>query len=347
MLELINRNVLSAYSEEYRAEDILPLDLLPTLSACHYWKVETTENIYCLRRWPRGIPERGQLEFQQAVLWHVVYEGVDFVPLPIETGDYKGFIPFDGAFWELMPWIGSPSPKPFEAEFIQVASAMMSLAQFHQAVSSFPLPDFPVSVSLKIRDQLTQWERWDAGRFSKLHQALQKTCNRTDRLNRRRLAESGLRFLEFARSQVDRTRFSLARSARFSVPIQAIIGNCCERHLRFDQEGLCGMIDFKEITVDSVAWDVASLLRSLAGNDGRLWNLGLNAFQNIRPLSEVELFLVDSFDCSHNLLEGLDYLANVFLLDQPFTDRRLLEMDRRIALWSRLFIDEIDRRRTA
>lgn len=372
-LESINRDILSAYPQGYGAEEILSLDDLPSLGPCRYWRIEAPDGIFCLRRWPRNKPEVERLQFQQAVLWHSVCEGIDFVPLPFETLEHQGYVVRDGSFWELLPWIegteeisseyftpadfsaidGNPfvqnSADPFHdrAEPFQLVSAAMSLAQFHLAVSTFPLPHFPNSTSPKVRGHLTKWEAWIRGGFSELRHALRlKESEKENRLEND-WADSGRKLIDHAISLSGEVVSLLNRAVRLAVPVQTVIGNCCFRHLRFDEEGLCGMIDFKELSVDSVSLDVASLLDSMTGSNASLRTLGLKAYQSIRSLTDSELFLVKAFETSRDILEGLDYLSCRFLSGKRFDEIRLREMLRRINRWNHRLDEERNNRRSA
>lgn len=363
----INRSILCVYPEEYRAVEVWPVDPACSLGECRYWRVETTENVFCLRRWPQGKPPVEQLQFTQAVLWHAVCEGIDFVPLPFETETHQGFVTFENSFWELMPWLegrkeflfqparfpvvdvsdsekSSPvDSKASETQSFCVASALMALAQFHLAVSSFPLPHFPVSHSPKIRDLLTEWQLGLSGKFAKIEQALRAASP----FGRKRLIESGQSLLDHALSYAETAVVLLSRAARLSVPIQPVVGNICDRHLCFDDDGLCGIFDFKEVGVDSVSLDVASLLASMAEADPALWAFGLKAYQRVRPLSDQERFLVDAFDRTRILLEGLDWLDQVFLREEAFSQRQIDEIARRIDRWNRRFETENRNRSSA
>lgn len=378
-IELIKEYVLSAYPEECQAENILLLDTVPPLSSCRHWLIQTSQEKYCLRCWPKGTPKREQLEFQQAVLWHSVCEGIDFVPLPIETKTHQGIVSYEGSFWELLPWFDSNekisneyfSPGGFpcvdedgnyleansndssdhwqqnEIRSFEIASALMSLAQFHLAVSSFPLPHFPISVSPKVRDQLAKWEQWIGGRFVRLYDSLIQTRSDKNAKVMSCLADAGLTLLDHALPYAGRTVTQLSQAARLSIPIQAVVGNCCRRHLRFDEEGLCGMIDFKEISVDSVAWDIATLLGSMTESDTNLWTLGIKAYQSVRPLTDNEKSLVYAFELSPFFIKGLNFLSQAFLAENPYNEEQLGEIERRVCDWNRLFENESRNRRSA
>ena len=71
---------------------------------------------------------------------------------------------------------------------------------------------------------------------------------------------------------------------------------------------MAGLVDFGSSRVDNVSLDVARLLGSLAGDDRPWWQMGLAAYQAIRPLEEAELLLVETFDRSTTLMSGLNWI---------------------------------------
>jgi Ser/Thr protein kinase RdoA (MazF antagonist) len=328
----IVEHVLSAYPKDFGSEYLFPLDPSLSLGSFRYWRIESPQEFFCLRRWPKGKPGQDQLQFIQAVLWTAAYEGIEFIPLPLETKTHKGFVKFDDSYWELLPWFDG-----FEREaelsnrkHFHIVSAMMALAQFHLAVSSFPLPNLPVSTSSRIRSQLTLWKNWVPKHFNRLNQILLTSRSNPSTLEEARLAKLGLTFLSLVVPLSGRCLSLLTHAACFMVPVQPVIGNALWQHVRFDDDGIYGMIDFTEITVDNVALDIASLLGSGSVSDHTLWTLGLKAYQSIRPLSADELFMVQIFDQTLVFLEGLQYLSHLFLEEKLLTDHQKNEMIRRL-----------------
>ncbi|MDR2115906.1 MAG: phosphotransferase [Planctomycetaceae bacterium] len=328
----IVEHVLSAYPKDFRSEDLFLLDPSSSLGLCQHWRVESSKELFCLRRWSQGKPNRDRLQFIQAVLWTATYEGIEFVPLPLETRKHKGFVEFDGSYWELLPWFDyfDVEAETSDQKQFRIIAAMMSLAQFHLAVSGFPLPDPPVSTSLHIQSQLTFWKDWVTKRFTQLNQILLESRSNPSTLEEARLAKLGLTFLSQILPLSERCLSLLTHAAWLMVPVQPVIGNALWRHLRFDDNGVYGMIDFKEVTVDNVSLDIASLLGSAALSNSALWTLGLNAYQTIRTLSDDELFMVRIFDETLLLLEGLQYLSSLFLEKRSWTELQQNEIIRRL-----------------
>ncbi|MDR2761533.1 MAG: aminoglycoside phosphotransferase family protein [Planctomycetaceae bacterium] len=368
----INRFVLSEYSRDYRALDILPLDVanlldvsgvdsdscVLSLDNCRHWQVETRVGLFCLRRWGAGMPGTSQLQFIQATLWQAEIEGIEFIPLPRETLEHRGFVTFDGSYWELLPWVsGVEEPPPIrtigfddevsseisisseEYEYMaiqpfRIVSAMTSLAQFHLAVSTFPIPDSPIGHSTRVNNMLKRWQSWVDGGFNNLYKTIREKWSASASDLMINFTETGLRFLNNAVTSSGEILSGLWRSSRFMVQIQPIIGNCCLRHLRFDYNGVCGMIDFKMIGIDSIVIDVASLLGSMTNPDTEGWKLGLRAYQRIRQLDDYEIFMLKSIYHSIILIEGLEYLSDFFLLEKIMNEYQIDKITNRLEYWN-------------
>ncbi len=351
-------NVLSAYPKDYRSEDVFAIDHPAGLSGAEYWKIDAPAGPLCLRRWPAGLPTLDHLQYTQAVLWYLVFEGFNIVPLPCETSDNKGFIFCEGHYWELLPWMGGTKDMPnslngevsnpdsegadfaesaektvssVQAEFSndrvepsRIVSAMLTLAQFHEITSTFPLPNEAYGISFRVQRNQFLWKEWAKDRLVSLTEQLriQKRSART--FLEMELILEGQSLIESFLSTGSGGMMMFVRGSQISVPIQTTVGNADRRHLLFDSEGVCGMIDFKEMGADSVALDIASLLGSLAGNDPKLWTYGLKAYKSIRSLSEEELYLTMILDFGEMILSGLEWLDKIYLKQVPLSREQLL-----------------------
>ena len=313
------RTVLSEYPKDRRIGKIYPLAHKAGLSGAEYWMVETGAGLFCLRGQPQETASINHLQYIQAVLWHTVFEGFDLVPLPSETREHKGVVEYDGRLWELLPWLEGQTIDSFEkVDTTQIVSAMLTLAQFHQVTSTFPLPNEPLGLSQAVQRYFQRWKSWIGGGIHELTSRIRSRQRETSDLLEMALIRESLvlvdHFLMFGGNAM--TMFT--RGTRLAVPIQPVIGNVSRRHLLFDDDGLCGIIDFKELGVDSVALDMASLLGGLAGNDPRLWNYGLKAYRSIRPISDEELYLMTAFDFAEMILSGMEWLDLLFLKQCEF-----------------------------
>jgi Ser/Thr protein kinase RdoA (MazF antagonist) len=127
----------------------------------------------------------------------------------------------------------------------------------------------------------------------------------------------------------------LAHFGKSSVPLQPCIRDVWHDHLLFQENKVSGLIDFGSMGVDNVSCDIARLLGSLAGGSPVFWQLGLEAYAEIRGLSAVELELVRAFDRSSLLLGALNWVAWT-MLDRRIFEKPKAVLQRMDALMDRL-----------
>ena len=315
----VPRTVLSEYPKDYRTGKVSPLFHSAGLSGAEYWMVEARGGNFYLRGQSQKTLSVNRLQYIQAVLWHAVYEGFDLVPLPLETCRHKGIVEYGGRLWELLPWLEGQKIHSFEkVGSAQIVSAMLTLAQFHEVTSTFPLPNDPLGISSAIQRHFNRWKSWVGGNFHELVSRIRGRQQEMGDFQEMELIRESLVLLDHFQMFGGDAMTMFTRGGRLSVPIQPVIGNVNRRHLLFDEDGLCGMIDFKELGVDSISLDIASLLGSLAGNDPKLWSYGLKAYRSIRPISDEELYLMVAFDFAEMVLSGLEWLDLLFLRQREF-----------------------------
>ena len=85
MLPLSQFPLFDHCSGSLGAGDIESLGNAGGFSGARLWRIRSDDKCYCLRRWPREHPSRQRLSFIHRVLRHVASQGVEFVPIPLET----------------------------------------------------------------------------------------------------------------------------------------------------------------------------------------------------------------------------------------------------------------------
>jgi len=304
--------VLAAYPGDCQPIRVEPLGAAGGFSGARFWKIQTPTAALCLRRWPEHDPAQDELEFIQAVLWHVTREGFRLVPLPRETRHRAGYVRHGGHFWELSPWMPGKADFRDNPTIEKLTAAMVALAEFHLAAATFPLPNLPRSRSPGVERRLRQLQRWMSGGLDELRRALVPDV----------WAELDARAHEIcslAEAVAGEILLRLDACSRFRIPLQPCIRDVWHAHVLFDGPRVTGLRDFGHVGADSVAADVARLLGSLAREDGDSWRQGLAAYQSVRPLSETELQLVEAFDLSTVLMGGLNWI------DWIYRQRRVFE----------------------
>jgi homoserine kinase type II len=126
----------------------------------------------------------------------------------------------------------------------------------------------------------------------------------------------------------------LAAATHCRVPLQVCLRDIWRPHVLFQGAAVTGIVDFGAMDVDSVAGDVARLLGSMAGG-AEAWQIGLAAYESIRPLGDDERSLVGAYDRSGVLLSALNWLRWLLVEGRTFPDEsavhgRLEELTERL-----------------
>jgi len=306
--------VLAAYPDDCRPLDVEPLGSAGGFSGASFWRVHARCGTLCLRRWPQEHPPVEGLEFIQAVLWHVTREGFDLVPLPRETRRHAGYVRHAGHLWELEPWMPGAADFAEDPTAEKLTAALVTLAEFHRAAATFPLPHPPYSPSPGIEDRRRQLRRWLGGHLDEVQQAVSSQLWPE-------LAPLASRICSLVSRRGAKILDQLDRCSNHRVALQPCICDIWHAHVLFEGPCVTGLIDFGSLGTENVAADVARLLGSLAGDDAELWKLGLGAYQSIRPLSDTELALVEAFDRSTVLMAGLNWIDWIYMQRRVFENR--------------------------
>lgn len=309
------RAVLSQYPPSCRPRGTIEyLGGAGGYSGAQFWRFAALEGPLLLRQWPIEHPTIERLQFIQAVLWHVHQEGFHLVPLPLETVRHAGFVLHAGHLWELAPWM--PGSADFHANPTprRLRSAMQTLAGFHQAAASFPLPDSLRAESPGLRQRWQQLEELRSGGLAELER-------RIDPIRWPDLAERATRLLRLVPAAMPRVAQQVRQALDQRAPLTPCLRDIWHDHVLFEGDHVSALVDFGALRAENVAGDVARLLGSLVADDAASWQAGLADYEAIRPLSAVERQWVKVFDASSVLLSGLNWLQWVFVEGRQFENR--------------------------
>lgn len=319
--------VLSHFPEDCRARRVENLGGAGGFSGAAFWRLTTERGLLCLRRWPRQAdsqwPQR--LGFIHAVLEHVARGGFSLVPLPIRTRRGESYLQQDGHCLELSAWL------PGRADYFplrrpeKLRGATTALAEFHRASADFvglePTP------SPGIRRRRSQIDALRSGGLRAIATAIDATrqpsagIDSDDWSTLVRLARRLLPFYAQAEQPVLR---ELIAAEQKKIPLQPCIRDIWHDHVLFEGDRVSGLVDFGAMRIDNVAGDVARLLGSFSESenvgDAGVWQMGLDAYEAIRPLSADERHLVGVFDRSTALLAGIHWLEWIFLEGREFAE---------------------------
>lgn len=310
--------VLAHYPTLPECDRVVPLGAAGGFSGAQFWRVETADGPYCLRRWPPEHPNRERLEFIQAVLWHVHQEGCYFVPLPLESDSAAGYVLQNGHYWEVAPWMPGKADYHQAPTNEKLAGALTALAQFHRAAESFPVPQSVPALSPGLLQRRDLAHELRTGGGEKLRESLRNSA--WPEMDRR--AQRAVALIPRALPAVLQ---ALQPCLETPVVLQPCIRDVWHDHVLFLDSQVSGIIDFGAMRVDNVATDIARLLGSLVGDERDGWLLGLVAYESIRPLTEHEGRLIKAFDRSGVLLSVVNWLKWLYVDRREFPDRAAVE----------------------
>ncbi|MCL2120467.1 MAG: phosphotransferase [Planctomycetaceae bacterium] len=334
------QDVFTHFSDTCRPRKVLELENFAGWGGRVCYRVVAEEGrVFCLRRWPEGQPPRQHLELIQAVLWMSDCAGTDWLPLPFETNEGKGYVERNGFVWELLPWFSGykiPFVEPIRPG--QLVSLVEALADFHCAVESFPLATPAKGISPLARARNRQWQHWIREKFARLDTALSHSILlhverlpahsgfRTTEIEaiRDEMIEQAKVFLRSAFDQAGRLISILARASRIAVPHQPVLQSLYRRHLVFSDRSknemgrhLSGLVDCSGMSVDTPAVDMAMVLAHIAPWESAESIQALARYRKIRDIPDNEYYLMVALYHAETVLSPLDKLAKLFLPNEP------------------------------
>lgn len=303
--------VLATYPDRFCPVQVESLGAAGGFSGARFWRVMTSWGTLCLRRWPPESPALEELEFIHAVLRHVSERGCHIIPAPYANRLNKSYLRYGGHLWELSPWL------PGKPDFLKAPStdrlraALIALAEFHRQASDFSLSVAQKGPSTSLQQRRDQLLRWLRGDLQSLAAAIRPGLWPE-------LESPARRILGLVPGVADKVLAHLDDCARRNLALQPCIRDIWHEHVLFERTCVTGLVDFGSMRVDTIACDVARLLGSMALDDHRMWQAGLEAYQSVRKLSETERDLIVAFDRSTVLMAGLNWLDWIYRQERAF-----------------------------
>ena len=309
--------VLACYPAACRPGRIEALGSAGGSSGARLWRIAAPRRLLLLRRWPREHPDARRLEFIQSAVWHVANRGLAFIAAPLRTEQGPGYIEQSGHLWELSPWLPGAADYLPERRSEKLVAALTALADFHRAAESFPLTPTAPATSPGIAERLARLQSLRSGRLAEIVAAA-ASCPVVSQW--RELASLGPRVAALFEPAAPSVERELATAANLAVALQPCLRDVWHDHVLFEGDRVTGLIDYGAMRIESVAADVARLLGSMAGDDAAAWQIGLAAYEAVRPLSPYERRLLGVFDRSTTLLAACNWLDWVLVEGRKFAD---------------------------
>jgi Ser/Thr protein kinase RdoA (MazF antagonist) len=294
-------------------------------SGAALWRVVTSQGDFALRRWPRdGLPRDRVLGLHR-LLEHLHREGVPFVSVPLVSNEGTTLVSDKTDDWQLEPWMpgiadfhANPSPARLRA-------AMAALAQWHLAAARF------VPTGKALQWFATQGSTGSPAVIERLQRL--RDAGEIVPVVATKLAAAGMspihdlarRILELFRRYrtVMMGELQLVRDVR--VGLQPCLRDVWHDHLLFRDDAVTGLIDPAACRTESIACDLSRLIGSLVADDRSSWELAIEQYHRLRPLSTGERALVAVLDRSGVLLSGWTWLEWLYLERRTFQEAVTLQ----------------------
>ncbi|MDA0283121.1 MAG: phosphotransferase [Planctomycetota bacterium] len=292
-------------------------DLQPVsggFSGASVFKVECSEDSYCLRRWQPTYSATPRILAIHQVLELARTHSIGVVPVPLKCQSGSTLAEVDGNFWQLEPWMPGGADFQSVPTEARLKSSMTEIARFHRSVCEYapsanaqrwfrPSGETP---SPTVAERLRMISRYE-GLLAEFEKALVRESDQ-------RFRELGSRITCLFRAAKDRVRSELKLVVQLDVPNQPCIRDLWHDHLLFSADELTGIVDFGAMTTDSVACDLSRLCGSLFADDLSMWQRAIDQYENVRPLTDAEHRLLRPLDRSSVLLSGMTWLNRRYIL---------------------------------
>lgn len=304
------RQILRSYPRRFQPRVLSFLHSGGGFSGARLWRVEGEDGVYALRAMPCATVNVARLQGLHRLLAHVRDSGAEaIVAVPVLTTDGTTFAVLDGFVWQLEPWLPGMADFSLAPSPVRLRNALRALARWHVAAKSFvPAPieeqwfgSRPSARSPGIFERIQRIEHWTSEQRAVVRASLmRRTWPDFDEL--------GLRILELFPGVAPSVVQQLRLGSTISVPLQPCLRDIWHDHVLFSGEEVTGLIDAHSCRTDCVATDLARLLGSLVADDREAWDDGLEAYGKVRPLALDERSLMEVFDQSAVLLNGLTWI---------------------------------------
>lgn len=280
-------------------------------SGARLWKVRAGTDHLCLRAWPPSLGLETVHEIHR-LLEVAKRAGLGFVPIVLCSKAGATVVSHAGRLWEMTTWLPGRADFHNDPKPLRLRNACHALGQLHSAWAG----DRPASGSCPaVERRLEQAERFvnlkNSGwrRAGDFDPALGFWTDRAWRL------------LQHFILDVFR---SLSSWRNVTVPLQPCLCDLWHDHVLFEGDTVTGLVDFGSVKRDHVAVDLGRLLGSLVEDDAGRRALGLEAYEEMHPLTPEERELINVLDRTGTVVGAANWLRWLFHERRTYDDMALV-----------------------
>jgi len=319
--------LIERYPVDMRPREAVYLGAAGGLSGAEFWRLDTPRGPLCLRAWLAEHPTMERLAWIHAVLQRAQQAGFQLAPTPLPDQAGRTFVSYKRRLWQLEPWMPGQPPEGAPAPESLITAAMRVLAEFHTATQT-PGVAIGGETSPGVISRLNRLRTLQNAEFrASLEQALTPGNWLAAYVHCKRC-------FDLFPLLAQRVGPLLESASQIATNLQPCVRDVWRDNLLVQEHEITGLVDFGAMNVESPAADVARLLGSLAIDERSLWQAGLTAYEEVRPLSDGERTLVTAFDQSFVALAAFSWIEWIYIDQREFTDRakvasRLTEIAKR------------------
>jgi homoserine kinase type II len=295
--------ILDCYPAPLRGP-ITPLGNHDGFSGAMLFRVQSPAGDHCLRAWPRD-SDAAQLDRVHALMRCAAEAGLEFVPrvLPSLQGDNT--VAWAGQWWEVAIWMPGAASLCSDPTPQRVCAASTALARLHRAWAE---PHARTAAPPAVARRLAAARDW----LPLIAAGWRPPEDSNDPITLpARAAWTVLR------RRLPLLASELAPWLARPMPLQPCLCDARPEHFLFTGDRVTGLVDFGSCKLDHVSVDLARLL----GGHRAFWSLGLDAYDEERPLTAEERALAGDLERSGVVIAAANWLRWVYREGRTYPDR--------------------------
>lgn len=317
-------HVIAEFPAIFSPDNVEPLGSADGFSGAEFWRITQGDAVYCLRHWPRQHPNEQRLRWIHTVLQHVHRRGINYIPVPLQNRQRHSYVEKAGRFWEVTNWLPGEANYHASPSSQKLQHAVRALARWHVIAADFDSghggPPTPAPGMLMRHQRCIEL---CSGGVDRLNAAVDQHA--VDEQTGRQTATIAKQLIRLFRRHGPPAIAKLATACQLKVGRQPCIRDIWHDHVLFDQDRVSGIVDFGAMRPATVAGDLARLLGSLVRDDQHMWAIGMQAYEQVRPLTNDERQLIPAWDLANSLLSGLQWVEWLFVDGRHFANMTAVE----------------------
>jgi Ser/Thr protein kinase RdoA (MazF antagonist) len=273
-------------------------------SGARLWRIDQTAGRFCLKAWPVDGRSREELLAVHRLMAKAA--ALAWMPRVVPTTERETLVYYQDRLWELTTWMPGQadfSPAPSTA---RIEAACTALGQLHVLWASLASP------TGRCPGILRRWHAW------RLWTKLQQSGWRP----RWAALDPYAAIAEPLFHAVQRCRDEVPHRLRawLNVPLrlQPCVCDPWRAHVLYTGDAVTGLVDFGSAKTDHIAVDLARLLGSLVGDEGARWQIGINSYRQVGPITDDECRLARDLDRIGTVLAATHWLRWLYLDGRRF-----------------------------